>query len=104
MNVFSVLHVFLKMCNIYRKILHTCISLIYMAINFSHAIIVFTWCLVDKFRPHISAYQLGPCRSMANKNFVKEVSLEVGFLELSQKAFMKMKHFRKCRQSKFQFH
>ena len=55
-----------------------------------------TRCLIDKFSPHISAYHLGPCRFMANKIFVKEVRLKVEFLELSQKAFTKMKHFGKC--------
>ena len=35
----------------------------------------------------------GPCRFMTTKSFVKEVRLKVQFLELSQKAFMKMKHF-----------
>ena len=32
---------------------------------------------------------------MANKNFVKEVRTKVEFLDLSQKAFTKMKHFLK---------
>ena len=36
-----------------------------------------TRCLVDKFSPHISAYHLGPCRFMANKNFVKEGTIKV---------------------------
>ena len=30
---------------------------------------------------------------MTNKNFVKEVNMKVEFLELSQKAFTKMKQF-----------
>ena len=32
----------------------------------------FTWCLEDKFSPHIPAYHLGPCRFMTNKNFVNK--------------------------------
>ena len=55
----------------------------------------FTWFLVDKFSPRISAYHLGPYRFMTNKSFVTEVKIKVEFSELSQKAFAKIKQFRK---------
>ena len=52
-----------------------------------------TWRLVDKLSPYISAYYSGICWFMANKNFLKDATLEVEFSELSQKAFTKMIHF-----------
>ena len=55
----------------------------------------FTWFLVDKFSPRISAYHPGPYRFMTNKSFVTEVKIKVEFSELSQKAFAKIKQFRK---------
>ena len=34
------------------------------------------WCFVNRFSSHISAYHLGPCRFMANKNFLWKRSNE----------------------------
>ena len=52
-------------------------------------------CFGDKFSHHIPGCHSGTCRFMATKNFVKEVRINVGILELSQLVFMEMKHFLK---------